>query len=133
MKMQNLFRGVLLLVIIAAPSVAYAADEPVRGITPGRLFSIIAGIAGLVSVIVGGRALRAVNHNGAGRPGAIVALVTGSIGAVLSGVHLSRSFGAALGTGSGKLGAIIALVIGLVGILLGGLALARYRRKNNKS
>jgi hypothetical protein len=68
--------------------------------------------------------------NGNGRAGAIVALVLGLIGMVLSVVHLGSSTGG-FGTGSGRAGAIVALVLGLIGMNLGGLALARSRRSRS--
>ena len=63
---------------------------------------------------------------GTGKAGAIIALVLGLIGMVLSIVHLGTSTGG-IGTGSGRLGAIVALVLSLIGVILGGLVLARSR------
>jgi hypothetical protein len=100
----------------------------VSGITPGRLESILGAVVGLISVVIGVRARRSAGRPGSGRLGAIVALVMGLIGTILSGLHLARSYSANFGTGSGKAGAIVALVLGLIGMVLGGLALARYRR-----
>jgi hypothetical protein len=91
-------------------------------ITPGRLSSIIAGLVGLVSVIIGGVALARSR-----RSGAIIAFVMGLIGVVFSGVHLASTTGG-FGTGKGRAGAIVALVIGLMGMVLGWLALSRSRR-----
>jgi uncharacterized membrane protein len=114
MNMQNLLQVDLFLQI--------------SGITPGRLESILAAVVGLISVVIGVRAMRSAGRPGSGRLGAIVAMVMGLIGMILSGLHLARSYSANFGTGSGKAGAIVALVLGLIGIVLGGLALARSRR-----
>ena len=96
----------------------------VTGITTGRAKSLIGTAAALISLIVGWRAkLRSKKSNGDGRTGAIVALVLGLTGIILSIIHLSTSYGAAFGSGSGKAGALVALLLGLVGMILGGLAL----------
>jgi hypothetical protein len=81
-------------------------------------------------LVIGGLALaRSAGRigTGDGRAAAIVALVVGLIGMVLSVVHLGSSAGG-FGTGGGRAGAIVALVLGLIGMNLGGLALARSRR-----
>ena len=67
---------------------------------------------------------------GNGQAGAIVALVLGLIGMVLSVVHLGSSTGG-FGTGGGRVGAIVALVLSLIGTNFGGLALARTRRSRS--
>ena len=105
----------------------------VSGITPGRLESILAAMVGLISVVIGVRAMRFASRPGSGRLGATVAMVMGLIGTILSGLHLARSYSANFGTGSGKAGAIVALVLGLIGMVLGGLAMARYRRIARRS
>ena len=106
-------------------TVSFAVDAPVRGITAGRARSLVGGVVSLISLVIGGLAL--VRN---GRAGAIVALVLGLIGIVLSVVHLGGSTGG-FGTGSGRAGAIVALVLGLIGTNLGGLALARARRRRS--
>ena len=80
-------------------------------------------------MIVGGSALARSGRSGtgAGRSGAVVALVVGPIGVVLSALALARSAGG-IGTGNGRAGAIVGLAVGLIGIVLGALALARSRR-----
>jgi Family of unknown function (DUF6223) len=100
----------------------------VTGITTGRATSLVGTAVGLISLIIGWRAkLRSKGGTGSGRTGAIVALVLGLISIVLSVVHLSTSYSAALGTGSGKAGAFVALLLGLIGMTLGGLTL-RFRK-----
>ena len=97
----------------------------VRGITAGRAKSLVGGVAGLISLIIGWRAkaARSAAATGSRKTGAKLALVLGLIAIVLSVVHLSTSAGAVFGSGSGKAGAIVGLVLGLIGMTLGGLAL----------
>ena len=103
-------------------------DGPVKGITPGRARSLVGSAMALISVIVGWRAkIRA--KRGKGGTEAIVAVLLGLTGIILSVIHLSASYGAALGSGSGKAGAFVALVLGLIGLILGGLALRSGRNK----
>jgi len=97
-------------------------------ITIGRLRSIVTGLVGLTSVIIGRQALsRATKHTGPARPRAITALVIAGISVILSILHLALTTGG-FGTGSGKLGSIVSLIIGLTGVVFGGLALTRSRR-----
>jgi hypothetical protein len=91
-------------------------------ITSGRLESIVAGVIGLISIIIGRYALVR-----SGRIAAIVSLVLALTCIVLSVLRLSLSTGG-FGTGSGRLGAIVAIVVGIIGMVLGGRALARSRR-----
>jgi hypothetical protein len=98
------------------------------GITEGRARANVAALVGLVSLVSGALALvRSGDRVQTKRVGAIVALVLGVSGMILSALHLSSSTGG-FGTGSGRAGAIVALVLGLVGVNLGGLALVRSRR-----
>ena len=108
------FRVSMYVCLLAANPVSAAVGV---GVTPGRLGAIVAAVVGLLSVILGWRAL-------ARHGGAVAALVVALIGVTLSGLHLVRSSGA-IGTGSGRGGAIVALVLALIGMILGGLALAR--------
>jgi hypothetical protein len=96
--------------------------KPAAGeITTGRARSLVGGVVGLISVVVGGFALAR-----SGRSGAIGAVMLGLLGMILSIIHLA-TFTGGFGTGSGRAGAIIALVLSLIGISLGGLASARAR------
>jgi len=88
------------------------------GMTEGRTRANVEALVGLISVIIGGLAVRS-----RGRIGAIVALVLGLIATIFSALHIAGSTG--FGTGGGKAGAIVALVLGLIGIILGGLTLLR--------
>ena len=99
-----------------------AADAPAGAITSGRAQSLVAVAVGLISVVIGGVALRS-SRTGNGRASAILALVLGLISIALSVVHLANSTG--FGTGGGRAGAIVALVLGLIGTILGGLARSR--------
>ena len=113
---------------LSFPQEAYAGGY---GITSGRLESILAAVAGLISIIVGRLALRSTSVIGSGKQKSIIALAMGLICIIASGIHLIRSYSASFGTGSGKAGAIVALVLGLIGMVLGGLALARYKAKES--
>ena len=94
----------------------------VKGITAGRGKSLIGGVLGLVSLIIGWRAkVRIARHQHA-RPMAITALVLGLVAIGLSIVHLANVTGG-FGTGGGKAGAIVALVFGLGGSIFSWLAL----------
>ena len=96
--------------------------KPAAGeITTGRARSLVGGVVGLISVVVGGLALAR-----SGRSAAIGAVMLGLLGMILSIIHLA-TFTGGFGTGSGRAGAIIALVLSLIGISLGGLASARAR------
>jgi len=103
---------------------AQQASAPVKGITPGRVRALAGTAVCLLSVGIGWWAQkRASGGTGNGRTGAIIALLLGITGIVLSGIHLVITAGAVFGSGSGKAGAIVGLVLGLIGISLGGLAL----------
>ncbi|MEV7091433.1 DUF6223 family protein [Amycolatopsis sp. NPDC051045] len=88
-------------------------------LTPGRLWSLIAALLGLVGVVAGGLALAR------GR-GAVVALAGGLAAAIIGGWVVAAAKGGP-GTGYGIVGGYAALVIGLVALVLGGLATARSR------
>jgi hypothetical protein len=92
----------------------------------GRTVPTVAAVIGLISVIVAGRALTRRATAGSRRDGAI-ALVLGSIGAIVGGVHAANAAGG-LGTGNGLAGAVAAVALGLIGTILAGLTLARARR-----
>lgn len=98
----------------------FAVDLAMQ-ITSGRARSMVAAVVALISLVTGGFALA----RSGGRSGAILAVVLGLIGVVLSVVHLSGSTG--FGTGGGRAGAIGALVLSLIGTVLGGLAMAQSR------
>jgi hypothetical protein len=118
---------------LAAPATAQVPDQPpavsVYTMTPERIAASVAGVVGLIGVVIGGRALaRSTGRIGAGsRRGAIVALVLGPIGLVIGGLVVATADGG-LGTGNGLGGGIVAMMVGLIGMALGGLALTRSRR-----
>ena len=127
MNMQNFLKAGLVLHIIATPAAAHTLAAAGYGITPGRAAALLPVVVGLISVVIGGLALRYVRRIGSGQRGPILALVVGLVGIVLSVLHLARSTGG-IGTGSGKLGAIVALVLGVFGTVLGWMALTRSKR-----
>jgi hypothetical protein len=102
------------------------------GITSGRLESILAAVAGIISIVIGRSALRSINHNSSAKQKSMISLALGLICIIASGIHLVHSYSANFGTGSGKAGAIVALVLGVTGMVLGGLALSRSMRRNPK-
>ncbi len=112
------------LFVLVAPVAAHASPDA-GDIGSGRLLPTVAGVIGLIGVIIGRRALARSRHTGNGR--AIVAVVLGLISLVIGGLHTANSAGG-FGTGNGRAGAIVAIMLGLIGIVLGGLALARSRR-----
>lgn len=100
----------------------------VKGMTAGRANSLVGTVTGLISLIMGWRAkVRSKGGTDRARTGAIMALTLGLIGIVLSIVHLSTSYDAALGSGSGKAGAFVGLVLGFIGMSLSGRALRSKR------
>ena len=129
MKAQKLIPALLLCMLwLIAPAIANASGDPVvYGITPGRLTSIIAGLAGLTSIVAGGLALRSSASIQFKKRTGTTSLVMGSVSAILSLIHLANTSGG-FGTGSGKAGAIVASVLGGIGMLLGGRALTLSRR-----
>jgi hypothetical protein len=101
-------------------------------ITIGRLTSIITGLIGVTSVIIGRQALIRSSRPVNSRPKAIFALVMGLFSVLAGALHIVLSNGG-FGTGSGKLGAIVALVIGMIGACFGWLALSRSKRIANSA
>jgi hypothetical protein len=95
----------------------------VSGLTSARARSLVGGVIGLVSIIIG---LRVRSRRGANQVKTKrwpkVALALGVIAIVLSVLHLAGNTGA-FGTGGGKAGAIVALVLGICGVTLNGIAI----------
>lgn len=104
--------------------VASARLIAANGIGVGRLLPTLAALAGLIGVVLGGRALARSRCAGNGRAGAVAAAVLGLISVVVGGLHAVNSAGG-FGTGNGLAGAIVAIVLGLAGLVLAGQALAR--------
>jgi uncharacterized protein DUF6223 len=100
------------------------ASGYVKGITTARAISLVEGLLGLMSIVIGWRAKARL-----AKTGARTALALGLLAIILSIVHLTITAGAVFGSGSGKAGSILALVLGLVGCTLSGLAL---RSRNTK-
>ncbi|MER6664604.1 DUF6223 family protein [Amycolatopsis japonica] len=95
-------------------------------LTPGRLWSLIAALVGVIGVVVGGLAV-ARSRSGDTRRGAVVALTAGLLG-MAGGAFVVTAAKGGPGTGYGIVGGFVALVIGLIAAALGGLALSRSRR-----
>lgn len=101
----------------------------VSGITAGRARSLAGVFVGLICLIVGWRAKSRSSKGENTRGSAILALVLGAIGLVLSVMHLILTAGAVFGSGSGKAGAIVAILLNSIGIIFAALAL----RKGNEN
>ena len=102
-----------------------SAAAATRDITAGRALSLAGLAVGLVSVILGWRALARAT-GGQRRSRGLAALIVGCLGVAMTGWHLATMTGA-IGTGSGKLGGFVALAVGLIGSALGGVAVGRAR------
>jgi hypothetical protein len=121
--------GGLVYAVLVAAHVSDPAATTVHGATTRRLWATTVALLGLVSVVIGGLALRRSAGrigSGNGRNGAIVALVAGLIAAVNGGLNLALATGG-LGSGNGVVGGAAALVLGFIAMVLGGLALTRSR------
>ena len=121
--------GALVHAVLVIARVSEPSATTVYGLTPRRLWATIAAALGLLSVVIGGLALRGSPRqigNGKGIIG-MVALVAGLIAAVNGALNLALATGGP-GSGNGVIGGAAALVLGLIAMALGGLALARSRR-----
>jgi hypothetical protein len=95
--------------------------------TPGRLWSMVGMLFGLVGVVVGNRArARSARVGGVAgsRNGAGGALAAGVVGLVI-GVGVVAAADGGPGTGYGIVGGFIAIVVGLVAAVLASLTLVR--------
>jgi hypothetical protein len=124
---RHVFQIIAATVFVLAAPLAVHASSGAGGIGSGRLLPSIAGIAGLIGVIIGRRALIRSRSAANERTRALVAAVLGLISLLIGVLHAANSAGG-FGTGNGLAGAVVAIALGLIGILLGGLALARTRR-----
>jgi hypothetical protein len=99
------------------------ADTYVSGLTSARARSLVGGIIGIVSVVIGFRVRSRRNAiQDKTKIWRKVALALGVLAVVLSVIHLAGNTGA-FGTGGGKAGAIVALVLGICGMIVNGVAL----------
>lgn len=127
------FAGLVYAVLVAA-QVSDPAATTVQGPTPRRLWATGAAAMGLVSVVIGGLALRRsiARIGNQGRHGAVFALVLGLTAAVNGGLNLVLAKGG-LGSGNGVVGGAAALVLGLIAAFLGAFALLRFRRSETNT
>ena len=100
----------------------------VKGITSARARSLVGGVLGILSIIIGLRmkARKAGNKKNA-KPWILAGMILGLTAIIFSVVHLAVTSGG-FGTGGGKAGAIVALVLGVAGATLSGRGL-RSRSK----
>lgn len=91
-------------------------------LTPGRLWSLVAGALGVAGVVVGALSLTRTARRGA------VAAVAAGVVAVVAGGLVVAAAGGGPGTGSGIVGGYAAVAVGLAAAVLGGLGAARSRR-----
>lgn len=124
-----LFAGLVHAALVIA-RVSEPTATTVYGLTPRRFWATSVAVVALLSVVIGGLALRRPAGRfgtASGRLGAIVALAAGVIATVNGSLVLALA-NAGPGSGSGVVGGAGALVLGLIGVALGGLALVRSRR-----
>ncbi|GAA3936505.1 hypothetical protein GCM10023085_17430 [Actinomadura viridis] len=123
--------------VLAVPAAVHDSIQPAAAaytMSSGRILALVAALAGLIGVVVGGLALaRPTGRFGAGngRRGAVVALAAGLIGMALGALVAATSEGA-VGSGNGLGGAIVAMGVGLIAVVVGGLALARGPRSRGE-
>jgi hypothetical protein len=99
------------------------SDAYVSGLTSARARSVVGGVIGLVSLVIGWRSrLRQKAGHVRSRIWPKVGLALAGITIVLSVIHLGNNKGE-FGSGGGKAGAIVAFVFGIVGVTLNGLVL----------
>ena len=124
-KMITVF--LLVTIVVAATVFAQDGDAVKRGLTTGRLESILISLLGLTSLILSIRHFRSSgNSSPRKRKGIMIAGLAGLICIILASVHIANSTGG-FGTGSGKAGAIVAIGLGLTAIILSGISLNRFR------
>ena len=112
-------------------TVVHPVTASVLAMSSGRLGAFVAGLVGLIGIVIGGRALarsagrarNAANRHDGG-PGAVLAMVLGLTAMTVGGLVAATSDGD-VGTGNGLGGAVVAMVLGLISIVLGGLARTR--------
>jgi hypothetical protein len=103
---------------------AHVVAANVVAMSVGRLGATAAATAGLIGILLGGRALaRSAGRNPSAPP---TGMVLGLIAVALGGAVTATSNGGP-GTGNGQGGAVIAIVAGLIAVALGFLARARGR------
>jgi len=107
------------------------AASGVFALSPGRAGAIVAGVAGLIGLVMAARALaRGSDRGGRARNterGAFMPLVLGPIAMILGGWVVVTADGG-IGTGNGLGGGVVAMVVGLIGTSLAVLAWARSGR-----
>lgn len=103
----------------------------VKGITSGRARSLIGGLIGLTSLIIGWQSkIRSSQIE------AKIAITLGFLAILLDIMHLSTVAGSVFGFGSGKAGSLVALPLAITGTILGWLTLkniANLSEKNQES
>jgi hypothetical protein len=126
-KIMALF--LLAAVLVTATAFAQEGNTIKRGLTTGRLESILISLLGLTSLIFSIRHFRSSKNSAFlnKRKGIMIAGLLGLICIILAGIHIANSTGG-FGTGSGKAGAIVAIALGLIAIILSGISLRRFRR-----
>ena len=123
-----LFAALVHAVLVAA-HVSDSAPTTVRGLTPRRIWAIMADAVGIAAVLAGSMSLRraALGIGNRGRKGAMLALAAGILATINGGLNLAVATGGP-GSGNGVIGGAAAFVFGLIGLALGALTLSRSRR-----
>jgi Family of unknown function (DUF6223) len=104
-------------------SVSQDNDTYVKGITPARARSLVGGVLGILSIIIGWRVRTSkAGNNKTAKPWILTGMILGLTAIIFSVVHLAVTPGG-FGTGGGKAGAIATLGLGVAGSTLSGRAL----------
>lgn len=105
------FIFIILLVVLATDTFAQSDQTSggyVKGMTPGRLKSLVGVALGLAGVIIGWKA------RSGNRSSVFLGFTLAAAAIILSVIHLLNLSGG-FGTGGGKAGALVALLLGIVG------------------
>jgi peptidoglycan/LPS O-acetylase OafA/YrhL len=115
--------------LLVAAHVSHSSGTTVQGLTPRRIWALMADALGIAAVLAGSMSLMRAAHQigNRGRNGAILALAAGTLAAINGGLNLAVATGGP-GSGNGVIGGAAAFVLGLIGMALGGLTWSRSRR-----
>jgi hypothetical protein len=125
-KMITVF--LLATIVVATTAFGQEGYAVKRGLTTGRLESILISLLGLTSLILSIRHFHSSKTSASPgkRKAVVIAASAGFVCIILASVHIANSTGG-FGTGSGKAGSIVAIALGLTAIILSGISLSRFR------
>ncbi|WP_206074500.1 DUF6223 family protein [Antribacter gilvus] len=124
--------SMLAAVLVEGAGSSLAAEGAAYALTSGRIWSVVAAVAGLSGIASGWRALARPDCRIAGTTagrwlGAALALGSGVV-ALAVAAYVVVTADAGIGTGSGLAGAYLAAALGVAALVLGGVVLGRSRR-----